>query len=114
ADRIARNGDTANKIGTKGLAIIARYYGVPFYVAAPISTFDFNIKSGSEIPIEFRCVDEIFYFNNRRIIAQQAKACNPAFDVTPEKLITGIITEMGIIKQPLAKSIRTLKQKIKN
>ncbi|MEO0106086.1 MAG: S-methyl-5-thioribose-1-phosphate isomerase [candidate division WOR-3 bacterium] len=114
ADRIARNGDTANKIGTQGLAIIARYYRVPFYVAAPISTFDFNIKSGSEIPIEFRCVDEIFYFNNRRIIAQQAKACNPAFDVTPEKLITGIITEMGIIKQPLAKSIRTLKQKIKN
>ncbi|MEO0123602.1 MAG: S-methyl-5-thioribose-1-phosphate isomerase [candidate division WOR-3 bacterium] len=114
ADRIARNGDTANKIGTQGLAIIARYYRVPFYVAAPISTFDFNIKSGSEIPIEFRCADEIFYFNNRRIIAQQAKACNPAFDVTPEKLITGIITEMGIIKQPLARSIRTLKQKIKN
>ncbi len=114
ADRIAQNGDTANKIGTRGLAIIARYYGVPFYVAAPISTFDFNIKSGKEIPIEFRCADEIFYFNDRCIVSKKAKVCNPAFDVTPEKLITGIVTEMGIVERPLTKNIRKLKQKIKN
>ncbi len=114
ADRIALNGDTANKIGTRGLAIIAKYYQVPFYVAAPISTFDFNIKSGDEIPIEFRCADEIFYFNNRCIVSKKAKVCNPAFDVTPGELITGIVTEMGIIKRPLTENIRMLKQKIKN
>ncbi|MGQ9464613.1 MAG: S-methyl-5-thioribose-1-phosphate isomerase [bacterium] len=100
ADRIALNGDTANKIGTKGLAIIARYYGVPFYVAAPISTFDFNIKSGTDIPIEYRDEAEVAYFNKRCIVAKKAKICNPAFDVTPAQLITGIITEKGIIKNP--------------
>jgi len=114
ADRIAQNGDTANKIGTRGLAIIAKYYGVPFYVAAPISTFDFNIKSGSEIPIEFRCADEIYYFNNRCIVSKKTRVCNPAFDVTPAELITGIVTEMGIVKRPLNKNIRLLKQNIKN
>ncbi len=114
ADRIAQNGDTANKIGTRGLAIIAKYYRVPFYVAAPISTFDFGIKSGGEIPIEFRCADEIYYFNNRCIVSKKAKVWNPAFDVTPAELITGIITEMGIVKRPLNKNIRLLKQNIKN
>jgi len=107
ADRIVLNGDTANKIGTRGLAIIAYYYGVPFYVAAPISTFDFNIKSGADIPIECRDGEEIVYFNKRCIVAKKAKICNPAFDVTPSKLITGIITEKGIIKQPLKKYIRS-------
>lgn len=113
ADRIARNGDTANKIGTRGLAIIARYYRVPFYVAAPVSTFDFNIKSGNGIPIEYRCDDEIIYFNKRCIVAKKAKICNPAFDVTPAKLITGIITEKGILKQPLRKGVDTLKKLVK-
>lgn len=98
ADRIALNGDTANKIGTKGLAIIAHYYKIPFYVAAPISTFDFNTKSGADIPIECRDEGEVAYFNKRCIVAKKAKICNPAFDVTPVKLISGIITEKGIIK----------------
>lgn len=100
ADRIALNGDTANKIGTKGLAIIAHYYKIPFYVAAPLSTFDFNIKSGIDIPIECRDVAEVAYFNKRCIVAKKAKICNPAFDVTPAKLISGIITEKGIVKKP--------------
>lgn len=109
ADRIALNGDTANKIGTRGLAIIAHYYKVPFYVAAPISTFDFNMESGADIPIEYRDSEEVVYFNKRWIAAKKAKVCNPAFDVTPAGLITGIITEKGIIRQPLKKRIERLK-----
>lgn len=105
ADRIVSNGDTANKIGTKGLAIIARYYNVPFYVAAPSSTFDLKLKCGDEIPIEFRPEKEIRIFNKRCIVAQDAGICNPAFDVTPNELITGIITEKGIIKPPYSKNI---------
>ncbi|MEO0136669.1 MAG: S-methyl-5-thioribose-1-phosphate isomerase [candidate division WOR-3 bacterium] len=100
ADRIAVNGDTANKIGTRGLAIIANYYRVPFYVAAPISSFDFKIKSGAEIPIEIRPSEEIRYFNKRPVVAPEAKICNPAFDVTPHNLITGFITEKGIVREP--------------
>ncbi len=110
ADRIALNGDTANKIGTRGLAIIAHFYGIPFYVAAPISTFDFDIKSGVEIPIECRRTDEIAYFNRQCIVAKKAKICNPAFDVTPAKLITGIITEKGVIKEPFRKHIAKIRQ----
>jgi methylthioribose-1-phosphate isomerase len=109
ADRIASNGDTANKIGTKGLAIIARYYNVPFYIAAPLSTFDLNIQSGDDIPIEIRCEDEIRKFNEKGIVAEQAKICNPAFDVTPSSLISGIITEKGIIKPPYDNTIQHLK-----
>ena len=109
ADRIAQNGDTANKIGTKGLAIIAHYYKVPFCVAAPVSTFDFDITSGKEIPIEVRCDDEVRKFNERKIVADKAKICNPAFDVTPAELITGIITEKGIIKPPYEENIAKLK-----
>ncbi|MGB9720028.1 MAG: S-methyl-5-thioribose-1-phosphate isomerase [bacterium] len=108
ADRIARNGDTANKIGTRGLAIIAKYYRIPFYVAAPISTFDFNIKSGADIPIEFRERREIAYFNNRCIVAEKAKVCNPAFDVTPAELINGFITEKGIIRKPFRRNIGSI------
>jgi len=108
ADRIARNGDTANKIGTKGLAIIAQYYEVPFYVVAPISTFDLNTKTGKEIPIEIRCEDEIRLFNTKCIVAKNAKVCNPAFDVTPAQLITGIITEKGIIQSPNEEKIQGL------
>jgi len=105
ADRIACNGDTANKIGTKGLAIIAQCYRKPFYVAAPISTFDLNMKSGGNIPIEFRCEDEVRQFNKKGIVAKRAKICNPAFDVTPASMISAIITERGIIKQPFKKNI---------
>ncbi len=111
ADRIASNGDTANKIGTRGLAIIARYYKIPFYVAAPLSTFDFRIKTGREIPIENRPDDEIRKFNRRCIVAEKARIHNPAFDVTPARLITGIITEKGIIRPPYKNRIIRLRNR---
>lgn len=101
ADRIARNGDTANKIGTYGLAIVAAHHGVPFYVAAPRTTFDFDMASGMEIPIEERSPDEIR-------IAPDDPAYNPAFDVTPGRLITGIITEYGVLQPPYDDSIAGL------
>ncbi|MFA5794392.1 MAG: S-methyl-5-thioribose-1-phosphate isomerase [Candidatus Brocadiia bacterium] len=97
ADRIAANGDTANKIGTYQLAVLARYHRVPFYVAAPMSTFDFKLKSGRQIPIEFRRPEEVTHMSGRPIAPAGIKAYNPAFDVTPAKLITGWITEKGII-----------------
>ncbi len=108
ADRIALNGDTANKIGTCGLSIIAKYYKVPFYVVAPISTFDFDTQSGKDIPIEIRCEDEVRKFNTKNIVAERAKVCNPAFDVTPAKLITGIVTEKGIVRPPYRDAIAAL------
>jgi len=100
ADRIARNGDTANKIGTYSLAVLAAYHKIPFYVAAPLSTFDLSLKNGKEIPIERRGKKEILEFGGRRIAPAGVKAYNPAFDVTPHKLITAIVTERGIIKRP--------------
>ncbi|MFH1310603.1 MAG: S-methyl-5-thioribose-1-phosphate isomerase [Candidatus Omnitrophota bacterium] len=106
ADRIARNGDTANKIGTYSLAVSAKYHKVPFYVAAPVSTFDFSIASGREIPIEERCSSEIKIINKKYITVKDVKVKNPAFDVTPSKLITAIITEKGVIKKPNKKRIR--------
>ena len=110
ADRIAQNGDVANKIGTKSLAIIAHYYRVPFYVAAPVSTFDFAIDSGMNIPIEERHEDEIRKFHDKRIVAESARICNPAFDVTPAKLVTGIVTERVIVKPPFTSNIAQLKE----
>ena len=97
ADRVAKNGDTANKIGTSGLAIIAKYYGVPFYVCAPFSTIDFNCESGKDIEIEQRNPDEVttMHYKNR-MTHKDVKVYNPAFDVTPNELIAGIITERGI------------------
>jgi methylthioribose-1-phosphate isomerase len=109
ADRIALNGDVANKIGTRGVAIIADHYRVPFYVAAPVSTFDFTISSGEQIPIEERHEDEIRKFHDKRIVASSARICNPAFDVTPAELITGIVTEKEIVKPPCAQNITRLK-----
>ncbi len=100
ADRIAANGDTANKIGTLGLAIIAKHFNIPFYVAAPLSTFDNHISSGIHIPIETRSPDELCSFKGQSIIAEAAQICNPAFDVTPASLITGIVTETGILTPP--------------
>lgn len=99
ADRIARNGDTANKIGTYNLAILARHHGIPFYVVAPTSTFDLSLKSGKAIPIEERDKKEVLEFRGRRIAPSGIKVCNPAFDVTPDYLITAIITERGILKK---------------
>jgi methylthioribose-1-phosphate isomerase len=113
ADRIATNGDTANKIGTRGLAIIAQYYNIPFYVAAPTSSFDSGIMSGRDIPIEFRAEDEIRRFNGKTIVARGAKIRNPAFDVTPASLISGIITEGGIVMPPYQENIAGLIDNIK-
>ncbi|WP_227935101.1 S-methyl-5-thioribose-1-phosphate isomerase [Alkalihalobacillus deserti] len=98
ADRIAANGDTANKIGTYGLALIAKALGVPFYVAAPLSTIDIATSSGEEIEIEERHPDEVRTLNGQAITTPDMKVFNPAFDVTPSELITGIITEKGMIQ----------------
>lgn len=97
ADRIVRNGDTANKIGTATLAAVAKYYEVPFFVVAPLSSFDFSLDSGKQIPIELRDPDEILSWKGERIAAQNVNAFNPSFDITDAKLITGIICEKGCI-----------------
>ena len=98
ADRIAENGDFANKIGTFDKAIVAKHFGIPFYVAAPISTFDFNTKTGKDIVIEQRSETEVTMVKDYRIAPVGSKALNPAFDVTPSELVTGFITEKGILK----------------
>lgn len=105
ADRIARNGDTANKIGTHGLAIIAHHFNIPFYVAAPSSTFDLSLSNGDSIPIESRSESEVRLCGTMNVVAKSANVLNPSFDVTPANLITGIITEKGIIKPPYDVSI---------
>ncbi len=105
ADRIARNGDTANKIGTYSLSILARYHRIPFYISAPSSTFDLNISDGSMIPIEERNADEICIFNDKRIAPEDIDFYNPAFDVTPGENITAFITEKGIIYPPFEENI---------
>lgn len=104
ADRVARNGDTANKIGTYGVAIAAAHHGIPFYVAAPRSTFDFSLETGAGIPIEERSPDEVR-------IAPDDAVFNPAFDVTPGRLITGFITEYGVLAPPYADSIADLEHR---
>lgn len=111
ADRIALNGDTANKIGTYSLSVLAKHHGIPFYISAPISTIDFNIKSGSEIPIEERSEDEIRFFNGKKIVPDESKVFNPAFDVTPAENITAIITEKGVVFPPFEENISKLKEK---
>lgn len=98
ADRIASNGDAANKIGTYSLAVLAKYHKVPFYIVAPLSTFDFKLKTGKDIPIEERSADEVRSIMGKRIAPRNVKVYNPAFDVTPNRLITAIVTENGVIK----------------
>ena len=105
ADRIATNGDTANKIGTYQLSVLAKENNIPFYVASPLSTFDPSVKDGSKIPIEEREGNEISNINGKSICAEGIKIKNPAFDITPEKYITGIITEKGILKPNYSESI---------
>ncbi|HZK43268.1 MAG TPA: S-methyl-5-thioribose-1-phosphate isomerase [Syntrophomonadaceae bacterium] len=100
ADRIASNGDTANKIGTYSLAVLADYHQIPFYIAAPISTIDFDIATGAEIPIEQRNADEVRQVMGSMLTVPDVEVFNPAFDVTPHQLIKGIITEKGIVKPP--------------
>ncbi len=108
ADRIASNGDTANKIGTLGVAVLCGRFGVPFYVAAPLSTFDPCTVSGESIPIEHRAQAELIYFNGIRVTPEGARIYNPAFDVTPAELVTAFITEKGIVYPPFGEKIRRL------
>jgi methylthioribose-1-phosphate isomerase len=105
ADRIALNGDTANKIGTYSVAVLAKENNIPFYVAAPISTIDFTIHSGDQIPIEERNSDEVTHIKGERIAPEGIKVRNPAFDVTPNKYICAIITDKGIIYPPFDENI---------
>ncbi len=98
ADRIAANGDFANKIGTFEKAVLAKEFGVPFYVAAPVSTFDFNTKTGEDIVIEDRSEEEVTMIGGIRIAPEGCRALNPSFDMTPAKYVTGFITEKGILK----------------
>lgn len=100
ADRIAANGDTANKIGTHGLAVLARHFGIPFYVAAPLSTFDLDTPNGAAIVIEERDEREVSAPFGKRIAPEKVRVYNPAFDVTPHDLITAIVTEKGILYPP--------------
>jgi methylthioribose-1-phosphate isomerase len=106
ADRIAANGDTANKIGTYPVAVLAREHGIPFYVAAPLSTIDLKTADGSQIPIEERQAKEVTHIKGAQIAPDGALVWNPAFDVTPHQLIVGIITERGICRPPYIESLR--------
>jgi methylthioribose-1-phosphate isomerase len=108
ADRIAANGDTANKIGTYGVAILAKFHNIPFYVAAPYSTIDITLRDGSGIPIEQRSPEEVRNGFGRQTAPSEVKIYNPAFDVTPNNLITGIITEKGILTPPFKDKIASL------
>jgi len=102
ADRIAANGDTANKIGTYGLAVVAKHHGIPFYVAAPVSTIDPTLASGALIPIEERDANEVRRVGGHLIAPEASPVFNPAFDVTPAELITAIITERGVHHSPFS------------
>jgi methylthioribose-1-phosphate isomerase len=108
ADRIAANGDTANKIGTYTLAVLAKEHGIPFYVAAPTTTTDLTLASGDEIPIEQRSPEEVTHIQGVAIAPEGVDVANPAFDVTPHQYITAIITENGIIREPYREGIRNL------
>ena len=108
ADRIAANGDAANKIGTLGLSVLAKYYGVPFYIAAPSSTFDLSIASGDQIPIEQRKADEVTAIGQSSIAPSPIKVYNPAFDVTRADNIAAIVTEKGVIERPSTETICSL------
>ena len=107
ADRIARNGDTANKIGTYGIAVLAREHNIPFYVAAPLSTLDLSIPSGEQIPIEERAEEEVTHLAGVRI-SPEVRAAHPAFDVTPARYIAAIITERGVARPPFEQSLAAL------
>ena len=103
----------ANKIGTYGLSVLAAEHGIPFYVAAPLSTFDFSLASGEAIPIEERNPEEVFQFAGVRSAPYGIKAFNPAFDVTPADKVTAIITEAGVIRAPYTEAIQQLAEKMK-
>jgi methylthioribose-1-phosphate isomerase len=106
ADRIAANGDTANKIGTYSVAVLAKEHGIPFYVAAPLSTIDLQTPDGSRIPIEERSPREVTHIGGSQITPEGARIRNPAFDVTPHHLIAAIITERGVHRPPYTQSLQ--------
>ncbi len=108
ADRIAANGDTANKIGTYSLSVLAKHHGIPFYIAAPSSTFDLSVESGAQIPIEQRNATEVTWIGSTHVAPENVDVCNPAFDVTPAQNITAIITEKRVIENPNEDRIRAL------
>jgi methylthioribose-1-phosphate isomerase len=108
ADRIAANGDVANKIGTYGVAVLAKEHGIPFYVAAPLSTIDLKTPDGSRIPIEERPDREVTHVGSNRLTPEGARIRNPAFDVTPAKYVTAIVTEQGIARAPYEESLAAL------
>ena len=108
ADRIVRNGDVANKIGTYSLAVLARAHGIPFYVAAPSSTIDTRLATGDDIPIEQRAADEVTHLAGIQLAPDGVSAAHPAFDVTPHELITAIITEQGVVTPPFADQLLRL------
>ena len=108
ADRIAANGDVANKIGTYSVAVLAKHHNIPFYVAAPVSTIDFECNTGTDIPIEQRDISEVTHIGDKKIAAD-VNVVNPAFDITPCDLVNAIITEKGVIKAPYTESIGKLK-----
>ncbi len=108
ADRIAANGDFANKIGTYSLALLSRVHKIPFYCFAPSSSFDFSIKNGERIPIEQRDPDEVRKIKDNFVAPKKVKVYNPAFDVTPHELVTAFVTEKGIFRKPYAKNLRKL------
>jgi len=110
ADRIAANGDVANKIGTYTVAVLAKHHGLPFYVAAPRSTIDFSLTSGTEIPIEERSPDEVVNFRGVRTAPAGVRVYNPAFDVTPHDLVTAIITEQGVVRPPYTEGLAALEE----
>ncbi len=105
ADRIAANGDVANKIGTYSIAVLAKEHRVPFYVVAPTSTIDLSVRSGREIPIEQRNPNEVKFIGRTRVVPKGVKVLNPAFDITPTRLVTAIVTERGIVKPSKIKSL---------
>jgi methylthioribose-1-phosphate isomerase len=108
ADRIAANGDVANKVGTYSVAVLAKENNVPFYVAAPISTFDLTLESGARIPIEQRAASEVTHVFGVSIAPEGIGVENPAFDVTPNRYVTAIITERGVARPPDRESLRRL------
>ena len=113
ADRIAANGDVANKIGTYTVAVLAKEHGIPFYVAAPTSTVDLNTADGDGIPIEQRAASEVTHLAGRQIAPDAVKVENPAFDVTPNKYVTAIITERGVARAPYQASLAELVASVK-
>jgi len=113
ADRIAANGDFANKIGTYNVAILAREHGIPFYCAAPWSTIDLATETGDAIPIEERSAREVTHHGGKQLTPHGVGICNPAFDVTPAKYVTAIFTERGVLRAPYAESLREMELAVK-